>query len=219
MGSYIDIADISVSLPISDKPERYTLKMRITDTDIQNSYTISVYPETGLDEGCVFTRLTKKADRLLDEGKTVLLVSLPAKSRSIEGTYCTDFWCYPMFKKISDMMKKPRPIGTMGLIIDSGHEALGDFPSERWSTPDWYDIVSASRSEIIDSSDKTVIVRTIDNFERNADLALLYEYKKSNGKVVRLCADLERLKGSLSGRRLLSQLIKYTQNENGGGKA
>ncbi|MBQ6676209.1 MAG: beta-glucuronidase [Ruminococcus sp.] len=219
MGSYIDIADISTRLPISDKPERYTLKMRITDTDIQNSYTITAYPETGLDEGCIFTRLTKKADRLLDEGKTVLLVSLPAKSRSIEGTYCTDFWCYPMFKKISDMMKKPRPIGTMGLMIDSGHEALGDFPSERWSTPDWYDIVSASRSEIIDSSDKTVIVRTIDNFERNADLALLYEYKKSNGKVVRLCADLERLKGSLSGRRLLSQLIKYTQNENGGGKA
>ena len=211
--NYFDIADISTSLPLSDKPARYTLDLRILDTDIQNSYIISAYPETELDKSLIFTRLTKKADKLLDEGKTVLLVSVPAKSKSIEGTYCTDFWCYPMFKSISDMMKKPRPIGTMGLMIDSSHKALGSFLSERWSTPDWYDVVSSSRSEIIDSSDKTVIVRTIDNFERNADLTLLYEYKKSNGKVLRLCADLDKLLSSISGRWLLRELISYTSNE------
>ena len=194
------------------------LKLRISGTDIKNSYTISAYPECDISGYEIFTKLTKKADKLLDEGKTVLLISTPAKTKSIEGTYCTDFWCYPMFKAISDMMKKPRPVGTMGLMIDKGHKALGSFISEAYSTPDWYDTVTASRSEIVDSSQVKVIARTIDNFERNADLALLYEYKKSNGKVIKLCADLDRLKGSLSGSWLISQLAEYAKTDKGGGK-
>ncbi|MCR5816026.1 MAG: beta-glucuronidase [Ruminococcus sp.] len=215
--NYYDIADIAFKLPKSDKPQRYTLNIRIKGTDIQNSYTITAYPECDISGFEIFTSLTKKADKLLDEGKTVLLVSTPSKKNSIEGTYCTDFWCYPMFRSISDMMKKPRPVGTMGLMIDSTHKALGGFITERHTTPDWYDIVENSRSEKVDSSKVNVIVRTIDNFERNADLALLYEYKKSNGKVLKLCADLDRLKGSPSGRYLLSQLALYAENQSEGG--
>ncbi|MBR6337689.1 MAG: beta-glucuronidase [Ruminococcus sp.] len=218
--NYYDIADISIPLPKTDKPVRYTLTLRIAGTDIQNSYTITAYPECDLGGVEVFTKLTKKADEYLETGRNVLLISQPAKKNSIEGSYCTDFWCYPMFKAISDMMKKPRPVGTMGLMIDNKHKALGSFISERFSTPDWYDIVSASRSERVDSSKVNVIARTIDNFERNADLALLYEYKKSNGKVIRLCADLEKLKGSVSGRWLISQLAEYAGAfKQGGGKA
>lgn len=219
--NYYDIADITAALPETDTPASYTLKLRIKGTDIKNSYTISAYPGCDISGYEIFTKLTKKADRLLDDGKTVLLISTPAKNKSIEGTYCTDFWCYPMFKAISDMMKKPRPVGTMGLMIDKEHGALGSFLSQSYSTPDWYDTVSASRSEIVDSSQVSVIARTIDNFERNADLALLYEYKKSNGKVIKLCADLEKLKGSLSGRWLISQLAEYADasHEKGGGKS
>ncbi|WP_051588882.1 hypothetical protein [Ruminococcus sp. NK3A76] len=207
--NYFDIADIAVNIPKTDIPSRYTLSLSVKGTDIQNSYTISAYPECSLDDVEIFTKLTKKADSYLDDGKNVLLISQPAKSKSIEGTYCTDFWCYPMFKAISDMMKKPRPVGTMGLMINNKHKALGSFLSERFTTPDWYDIVTASRSEKVNSSEVEVIARTIDNFERNADLALVYEYKKSNAKVIRLCADFNKLKNSLCGRWLIRQLAEY----------
>ena len=218
-GNYIDIADIELTFPESDEPHKYMLGISVKDTDITNSYRLSVYPDADISKVQVFETLDDKALAKLDRGENVLLISLPDEDNSIEGTYCTDFWCYPMFKSISDMMKKPRPIGTMGLMIDDKSPALGNFLCEKYSTPDWYDIVSCSRSEIIDEhkNDKNVIVRTIDNFERAQSLVLLYEYKKSDGKVIKLCADYTKLKSSLSGRWLVSRLSAYAQNTQQGG--
>ena len=65
------------------------------------------------------------------------------------------------------MMKKPDPVGTMGLLIDNEHPALAGFAGEKYSTPQWWEIVQNSRSVILDDfkGEKNVIVRTIDNFD------------------------------------------------------
>ena len=112
-------------------------------------------------------------------------------------------------------MGKPVPVGTMGLMIDNRHPALKGFASERWSTPQWYDIVMNSRSEILDgrSEGKRVIVRTIDNFERNHDLALMYEYDEGNGKVVVLNCELDKLTDSPEGRMFADCVIRYVSND------
>ena len=210
--NYIDVSDVCIRLPEITSPERLMLELCIEGTDIQNRYEISVYPDYDISDIPVFEQEGDKTDALLSAGKNVLIVSVPDEDKSIEGTYCTDFWCYPMFKAISDMMGKPRPVGTMGLLIDNKSDAFSQFLTYDYTTPDWYDIVSASRSLILDgsdSSDVNVLVRTIDNFERNHSLALVYEYKKFHGKVVRVCADFEKLKSSLAGRALLKSLGTY----------
>ena len=66
-------------------------------------------------------------------------------------------------------------MGTMGLLIHKEHEALKDFPCESYTTPQWYSIVTASRSTILDDTTILPIVQTIDNFDRNHRLGLLYE--------------------------------------------
>ena len=76
-----------------------------------------------------------------------------------------------MFSSISESMNKPLPVGTLGLLIDNGHPALSQFASETYSTAQWYDIVSCSRTLIIDGLDIDPIVRTIDNCKRNHSLA------------------------------------------------
>ena len=136
------------------------------------------------------------------------------KDESIEGMYCQDFWNYPMFKTISDMMKKPRPVGTMGLVIDTEHPALSGFASKKYSTPQWFEIVNNSRSVILDDRDEdiNVIVRTIDNVERNHSLSLLYEYEKDGGKVVVCSCDIEKLADSPEGRAFVKSLFDYVRN-------
>jgi len=127
----------------------------------------------------------EKAVELLSEGKKVLYLpnELP---ESIKGFYCTDFWCYPMFRSISESMGKEIPTGTLGLLIDSEHPALADFPCEYYSTPQWFNIVSHSECAVLDCTPEEYrpIVQTIDNFERNHKLGILYESKFENGKLM-----------------------------------
>lgn len=218
-GSYADLGRIELKLPEVDCPTVFRLDISVQGTDIRNSYELTVYPvieSVDITDARIFSELDEEAEKLLEEGRTVLIVpALDKLTNSIEGFYCTDFWCYPMFRSISESMGKPLPVGTMGLLIDSDHPLFVDFPTEKWSTPKWWDIVMNSRSEILDgrSEDKKVIVRTIDNFERNHDLAMIYEYKKSKGKVVVCNVQLDKLTGSPEGRAFISSLIKYVSNK------
>ena len=217
-GCYAELGRIEVKLPEVTRPTEFKLELSVSGTDIRNSYELTVYPvidSVDITDARIFTELNSEADKLLDDGKTVLIVpDLDKLTNSVEGFYCTDFWCYPMFRSISESMGKPLPVGTMGLLIDNRHPLFDNFPTEKWSTPKWWDIVMNSRSEILDgrSADKKVIVRTIDNFERNHDLAMIYEYQKSKGKVVVCNVQLDKLTGSPEGRAFISSLIKYVSN-------
>lgn len=105
----------------------------------------------------------------------LLFLSPEENKASVEGTYCTDFWCYPMFHSISVSAGKEVPVGTMGLFIRREHAALSGFPCETYTTPQWHSIIGASRSTILDGTTVLPIVQTIDNFDRNHRLGLIYE--------------------------------------------
>ena len=109
------------------------------------------------------------------------------------------------------MMNKELPVGTMGLLIDNTHPALSQFPSETFSTEQWWEIVENSKSEILDCcyEDKKFIIRTIDNFERNHQLGMLYEYERSGGKVVVCNCDFDKLSKSVAGRQFIKSVIDY----------
>lgn len=213
--NYCDIGTISVPA-VSDKDETLTLRLSIEDTDIRNHYDIRVLPKVdSVDyEGVtVVSELDDNARQALKRGETVLLARVPDEDKSIEGFYCQDFWCYPMFRSISQSMGRKLPVGTMGLLIDNTHPSLAGFKSEMYSTPQWFKTVMNSRSEILDDmKDKRVIVRTIDNFERNHDLALIYEYDLDGGKVLVVNCKSDVLTASPEGRVLLKSLTDYAKN-------
>lgn len=215
--NYTDICDISVKLPAAAKSNKLVFKIALSGTEICNTYELELIPDVKsveLNGAYIFESVNDKAEKLLKDGKTVLIVpDLSKLENSIEGFYCQDFWCYHMFAIISRMMEKPEPVGTMGLLIDNKHPALAEFPSEKYSTPVWWDIVQNSRSEILDDNaeGKNVIVRTIDNFERNHNLALLYEYEKDGGKVVVCNCDFEALSKTAEGRLFIKSVVDYVK--------
>lgn len=61
------------------------------------------------------TESRDEAEKLLYAGEKVLY--LPNEPEGcIDGFYCTDFWCYPMFRSISESMGREIPVGTLGLF-------------------------------------------------------------------------------------------------------
>lgn len=186
-----------VTFPIKEisSPEKWRLSVRLSGTEIQNQYTLWAYPasmrkgeEKGAkaidaeailpkrrESGLVAYHCRDAFENAKSADVCLLFLNHAENENSIEGTYCTDFWCYPMFQSISLQMGKEVPVGTMGLLIRKEHPALASFPCESYTTPQWYSIVNASRSTILDGTDIVPIVQTIDNFERNHRLGLLYE--------------------------------------------
>ena len=55
-------------------------------------------------------------------------------------------------------------------------------------------------------------MRTIDNFDRNHDLSLLYEYEKDGGKVVVCSCDFDKLSKSPEGRAFIKSVVDYVRN-------
>lgn len=94
---------------------------------------------------------------------------------SVEGTYCTDFWCYPMFRSISESMNKPVPTGTLGLTIQTDSDLLKEFPTASYTTPKWYNIITHGTCVNLENTSLEPVVQMIDNFERNWKLGLLYQ--------------------------------------------
>lgn len=211
----INLGVINWKVPEYTVPKKIALTLTAKSTE--NSYDLWVFPETDMPENTdsvVMTENPEEALRELKNGSNVLLVTDKLKN-SIDGVYCTDFWCYPMFRSISESMKKPVPTGTMGLLIDRHHEALSLFPSERYSTPQWYNIVTSGVCAVLDDTPKGYypIVQTIDNWERNHKLGNVFEAEVSEGRLMVCTMSLEKLLQSNEGRWFVKSIRSYCSSE------
>lgn len=211
------LSDFSIKMPEVLYPKKITINIRIVGTDIKNSYNIWVYPEVitkDFGEDIIITGSIREACKNLELGRKVLLYpdNLNDKN-SIPGTYCTDFWCYPMFRSISESMGKPEPIGTLGLLIEKEHKIFNSFPTEFYTTAQWYDIVTNARAFKLDRSDIEPIVWSIDNFERNHKLGLIFELKVGEGKLLVCTSDLRKLQSSYPAQWLAYSILRYMSSE------
>lgn len=101
-------------------------------------------------------------------------IVVPSAEGQLPAEYCTDFWCYPMFRSISENMGKPVPVGTMGLSIDTASPLLKRFAQEDYTTPVWYAILQTAHVQRL-PADVHPAVQMIDNTERCARLGILYQ--------------------------------------------
>lgn len=187
----IEVGQIACRMPEDiSNPMRLHLVLSLSDCDVCNAYDLMLYPEIAMpalasqESVCVTQSLTEALTHLA-QGERVFY--LPQETaQSLPGFYCTDFWCYPMFRDICNWMKKPVAVGTMGLCIQADHPALASFPTQEYSTPQWYDIVTAADCAILDEMAEgfTPIVQMIDNFDRNHKLGIVWEAKVGTGSLL-----------------------------------
>lgn len=216
---YIDLCDVEVELPDVQGMTKVVLELHIEGTDIRKSYDLWIYPavvDADLSGVPLFKGLEGEALAQLEQGGDVLLMPDPETLvNAVEGFYSTDFWCYPMFRSISESMNRPVPVGTMGLLIDNAHPALAQFPSETHSTYSWWNVVSHSKSIIMDEAGAgwSPIVQTIDNFERNHKLGFLFECRVGKGRLLVCPLDADQAGQSPEGRQFLSSLKAYMTSD------
>jgi hypothetical protein len=207
------LGEFMVEMPQVKTPGKLRLTVNLNGTGVTNHYDLWLYPPSSKHEVpgdlLITDELGVAADGL-EKGKKVLyFASALDESNSIEGPYCTDFWCYPMFRSISESMNRPVPVGTLGLSVETKHPVFEGFPTEYYTTAQWYDIISNSRSIILKEMALEPIVWTIDNFERNHRLGLLFEVKVGTGKLFVCATDLRRLESCLPAEWLFSSILEY----------
>lgn len=180
-----EVGVVSFDIPALEKPCKVKIALEITGTEYQNEYELWAYPEYKVEisekeisyEGKTVCIVRTMEDALVCRKKGVPCVCIPVQTETdVEGTYCTDFWNYPMFRSISESMGRKVPVGTLGLYIHK--DELTSFPCESYSTPQWFHLVMHSHCTVLDGrEDVRLLVQPIDNVERAHKLGMLYYQK------------------------------------------
>lgn len=214
-GTLTDVGEIRADFSKVAAPQKLVLEVALTDLHVVNHYDIWVYPanpktETG---NIVVSRaLDAKTRQALDSGETVLLMPEPTNlPKSIEGTFASDFWNWPMFKQISEDRKVSVAPGTLGILADPQNPALRAFPTAFHSDWQWFNLLMNSRAVIMDKAPASLrpIVQVIDNYQRGHRLAAIFETRVGKGRLLVCTIDLPNLQDRPEARQLLSSLVTY----------
>jgi len=210
------------AIPLCDiaAPQKLTLTVAIEGTKYRNDYDIWVYlpkVDTSLPSGVLVTDSFTAAatEKHLDAGgKVVLLPKLDQLPYSIKGSFQTDFWCFPMFRRGAERRGIEVAPGTLGLLCDPATPALARFPTEFHSNWQWWHLVKNSRPIILDDApaDYRPTVQMVDNFERNHKLGLIFEARVGKGKLLVCAVDLPNHQDKPEARQLLYSLLRYVDS-------
>ncbi|MFO7617322.1 MAG: glycoside hydrolase family 2 TIM barrel-domain containing protein [Bacteroidales bacterium] len=137
----------------------------------------------------VFREVTPALRSLLESGGTAILSPDPSRVAPAAGG-AVAFGFSPIFWNTA--WTSGQAPHTLGILCNPSHPALRDFPTEYHTNYQWWDVVANAKPFIINNFDlqPTTIVRVIDDWFTNRDLALIFEVAVGNGKLIVSGADL-----------------------------
>jgi hypothetical protein len=124
---------------------------------------------------------------LNDGGKVFLQVAgKVVKGKEVVQQFTPVFWNTSWFKM--------RPPHTTGFVLDNKHPVFANFPTENYSTLQWWEIVEKAQVMHLEDFPKSLkpLIQPIDTWFMNRRLALLFEAKVGNGKLIVCSADLQK---------------------------
>jgi hypothetical protein len=206
------IGTFSVALDSIRQAMELTIVLRLKGTPYKNKWNIWIYPEklaapaNTVGQAPVFDTTLDDALRHLGEGRNVLLNPDTANVNGVAGRFAPVFWSPVHF---------PNQPGTMGLLCRPEHPALKDFPTATYSDWQWWDLVTSSKTLILDSLPAIdPIVRVIDNFYKNRKMAGVIEVKVGKGRLILVSADIRHdLDRRPPARQLRYSLEKYMRSD------
>lgn len=203
------LGHISEHIAVS-KAEKFYLEVDVAG--FKNGWDIWVYPENlpNLNTDLlVVDKLTKGTLDRLAKGKNVLLTIKKGSLKDDKGGdialgFSPIFW--------NSAWNGNAAPHTLGLLCNPEHPALANFPTEFHSNWQWWDAMSYSNAISLEGFSKKPepIVRIIDDWVTNRNLALLFEVKVGNGKLLVSGIDLQsNMEKRPEARQLLFSLKNY----------
>ena len=191
---------------------------------IANSWKVWVYPNTGngsritdhpsmrgargLRDVTISKKWDAKTQEILEKGGKVLL--MPDKGTFVKAEpsrWHPVFWCYQLFKAQPE---------TMGILCDTNHLALAEFPTDFYADWQWHDLLEKSEALLINETptDFRPIVQFVPDFNNNKKYAAIFEAKVRKGKLLFCSIDLRNdLDNRREAKQLLHSLITYMNSE------
>jgi hypothetical protein len=214
IGNSISLGDVVYQFQKENRPRKLTLEVSVNE--FSNSWDIWVYPVNNLpdsDEIRVVENLSPSTSKYLNEGGKVLLsmgkgkVS-PEMGGNVGVGFSSIFW-----NTAWTGGQKPH---TLGILCNPKHPALELFPTEYHSNWQWQDAMSHADAIQLDSypSDIKPIVRIIDDWVSNRQLALIFEVKVGKGSILISGVDLvNNLDNRPEAKQLKTSLLNYMAGE------
>ncbi len=200
-----EIGNVNMPLAGLKSATKLQLEAGVIGSGVRNRWDFWVYPQTLPTDPpgvLVVKSLDAAAQKALRDGARVVL--LPSAFSSPYGTAMTPpFWSPIMFANQKQ---------TLGLLCDPAHPALADFPTDSHGNWQWFELLfQASAIRLQDTpAGYRPIIQAIDRPDRNHKLALVYETKVGNGRLLVCTLDLNRdLDKRPVARQLRHSLLAY----------
>lgn len=201
-GRLSTIGTLDLALNKFPAPAQLNLEISIDQTNFANDWNFWVYPasvDNAVVSGITITHDLSAALSALSKGGKVLL--LPGV---VHDSFEPIFWNRITF---------PQQVNhTLGIFCDPSHPALTQFPTDDHSDWQWWDLQRHSRPLVVDSlpAGPKPIVQMIDDWDQCHKLALIFEARVNQGKLLVCSIDLESDMASRPvARQLLHSLLDY----------
>ncbi|PHQ28149.1 exo-beta-1,4-galactosidase [Leeuwenhoekiella nanhaiensis] len=200
----------SVKFPLREitEAQKLTLTVAVQDTEFKNHWDFWVFPESlPKVKSNVYecTVLDEKALQVLNEGGSVLLNAAGkiVKGAEVAQTFLPVFWNTSWFQ-----MRAPH---TLGFVVDPAHPLFKDFPTDSHSDLQWWSIVNKEQVMHLEDfpPDFKPLIQPIDTWFMNRRLAIAFEAKVGNGKLLMLSVDLNDPDKDAAAHQLYYSLKTY----------
>lgn len=205
-GELVGVGEIGIELKAMPAPARYRLVVAVGQTHglsageiARNDWDVWLYPEHAREPEATDVHVARAFDAAararLDSGGKVLLLAPPALVRGdalgrVKIGFSPIFW--------NTAWTKRQPPHTLGILCDPKHPALAGFPTDFHTNWQWWELITRAHPFILDGmpGEMRPVVQVIDDWVTNRKLALAFEAKVGNGRLlacgIDLAGDLER---------------------------
>ncbi|CAM3923671.1 Glycosyl hydrolases family 2 [Pedobacter westerhofensis] len=211
LGNCFSLGKISFALLSVKSAAQLHLEVNIKGTEFANGWDFWVYPAKlpAVKTDIYYcTALDKKAEEILGKGGKVFLDASGkvVKGKEVVQTFQPVFWNTSWFKM--------RPPHTLGILVEPKAAAFANFPTSFHSDMQWWEIVN--NSQVMNLEDFPAgfrpLVQSVDTWFLNRKLAIVYEAKVGEGKLMVSSASLAAEKGPAA-RQLFYSLQKYMKSD------
>lgn len=216
IGKNIPLGQITVDLSKLPAPAEYKLVVGVTGTTAENDWKLWVYPakiDPAAPADVLVTSNWSDAESRLSTGGSVLFVPT---ARDLNPTRSPAMSRVPVFWNIQMTVRPPRNLtpkfdAMLGLLCDPKHPALAEFPTEANCDWQWTPLIDGVRSVNLTDAPRALrpIVATIDDWNRDWRLGVIFECKVGSGRLLVCTIPLEAQNASAGARQLRRSLLDY----------
>ena len=214
-GELTTAGELNVPLSGLDAPQRLNLEVSIDGTDARNSWGIWVMdsqPEGDVspnDDNLLIANSIDDDVRAHLESGGAAWLQIPPDRVDVQSKigFSPVFW--------NTAWTGGQAPHTLGLLIDAGHAALADYPTDTHSDWQWWDPVAHSEAMVLDGLPPELrpIVQPIDTWFLARRLGLVFEARVGPGRLLVSSIDFSGdLSQRPSSRQLRASLLQYARS-------